>query len=139
MERIVIDLYYLFSVLIIVYGVHWIINIEEKIKLSEELVELLEKDAISPNPLRKGIIISLYKKTNFQILIFYVWTLLGLLTSQSLFFIFIIINEIITLKSTSNDLEFNKLVTRRRIGYIIELILVILIYVNHLFNLIKLF
>ena len=128
--------YYLFSIVIITVGIHWIFNIQQKILWSSELMELLEKDAEMPNPLRRDAINALYKKTNLQIFIYYIWLFLGFFSSQRLFFPLIIITELITLKSTSKELKLKELVFRRRLGYIIELIIITFIYVNHLFGII---
>ena len=128
--------YYLFSIVIITVGIHWIFNIQQKILWSSELMELLEKDAEMPNPLRRDAINALYKKTNLQIFIYYIWLFLGFFSSQRLFFPLIIITELIALKSTSKELKLKELAFRRRLGYIIELIIITFIYVNHLFGII---
>ena len=133
METILINLFYLFGCVIIIFDLEWILDTKNKLIKIKNLDELLTLQKISPTELRSDYILLLYCKTVLPQLIKYAWLTIGIFTSQWLLFANIIVFNNLFLIIEKQNIAFKRKLLVRKINCGVGMGIVLLIYFNFLF------
>lgn len=126
MNELLSFFYFLYSIIILINEINWIINFEKQQRISDEIIQLLKNEEPIPKE---------YKYRQFQSLFIVIWALIGLFTYQWLLFLVLIVSIYFINKLNryiNNNIYFIR-ITRFLILFS-SLLFIISYYQLHLYN-----